>query len=377
MTMLFSKAVTSLATSALAALFAASAHAQQANGGLTVDPPRFEHVASGPASYFGLRDGLSAVVDTLAGSVAFLDGKGGIVGRAALPESYVVSDIRIEEGRVRLLSADGRSAIDIPREIDGAAPPALSAAPVAPGARRAGAGRLRRSSTELAIGPVRRGEERSQGWLEIKSVSGGAVADAREFGADGEGRRYVAWSEVAATDPEIVIRAFIGRYDAQGAITGVAEAPIADMEYVPDNYASVSAGGDVTVLVPAKTGVEIRSLPLQTLDRAARRGGEGGDLKRALRKSRKAGRVLENRDRISSRTPRRSTRHYRRGRARGAGKGRRSTPSRAQRFSSLRANSSRSSGRSGAKISNMRASQTNAIKRCDAIGVDRYGSPAR
>ena len=47
-----------------------------------------------------------------------------------------------------------------------------------------------------------------------------------------------------------MVRAFVGRYGTDGRLTGVAELPLAAMDYVPDEYVAITGKGDVRVMVP-------------------------------------------------------------------------------------------------------------------------------
>jgi hypothetical protein len=101
--------------------------------------------------------------------------------------------------------------------------------------------------------------------LEVRSATRGYLADATEIGRDTSGQRYVRWSEIKSTTPEILVRSFVGRYGADGRLTGLAEVPIDDMDYVPTGYGTVTAAGELRVLVPSQEGLEIRRSPFQTL----------------------------------------------------------------------------------------------------------------
>ena len=213
---------------------------------------------------FAVRDGLTGVVDTLANSVAFIDDAGSVVGRAGLPAGFVVSATQQEDGRVLLLSGDKNSAVEIARTIDPAAAGALVAQPIAR-PRAAPADIARRNKWQLTLptvaGPGRAGPPR----IDVRSLSGDPLADATQIAVDAQGRLYVLWSEFVSANPNIVVRAFVGRYGLDGRLVGVAEVPLSDMDYVPDEYATVTLAGELRVMVPTRSGIEIRTIPMREI----------------------------------------------------------------------------------------------------------------
>ena len=233
--------------------------------GITIAPSSFERVGSGPTIFFRMRDGLNGIIDTLANSVVFVDEVGRIVRRTALPETFVVSGTEAHDDRVLLLSSDRRSAITLQRSVDATTMDALREDPLPPSARVAPALSVRRSKTQLSIGSPPGPGRTSGSSLEVRSLSGGALADAVEVGSNSTGDRYVLWSEFVSANPDIVVRGFVGRYRRDGRLTGVAELPIAEMDYVPEEYVVVTGDGDVTVMVPTRTNIQLRVIPIQAI----------------------------------------------------------------------------------------------------------------
>jgi cell wall-associated NlpC family hydrolase len=261
--------VAALALAAFVQPWAEGAVAQQrsdqAARGVVVAPSGFERVGSGPSSLFWIRDGLTGIVDSLASSVAFVDDAGRVVGRAALPAGFIVSGTDANDTRILLLSGDRKSVVELPRSLDPASPPQLNPQPLPPSGRSAPGETVRRSRTQMAVPSVAGTARSAPAQLEVRSLTGSSLADAAEIGADKEGRRYVQWSELVSTNPSIVVRAFVGRYGADGRLTGVAELPIAEMDYIPDAYVAITGGGDVQVMVPTQTRMEIRTIPVQAV----------------------------------------------------------------------------------------------------------------
>ena len=194
----------------------------------------------------------------------FVDDEGRIIGRSALPDGFAVSSVESEGDRVLLLAGDRGSAVILQRSMDPAALASLVEQPLPPQARSAPAA-SRRSQTQLTIPSVLGSARSIAGQLEVRSLTGGLLADATEVGASAAGDRYVLWTELASTAPSAVVRAFVGRYSANGRLTGIAEVPIADMDYVPEQYVIVASDGEVRVMVPTRTALQIRILPLRAI----------------------------------------------------------------------------------------------------------------
>ena len=242
--------------------------AQQAPGaaqGVVLEPSGFERLAAGPTAIFQIRPSLNGIVDTLANRLVFIDDQGRIVGRSPLPDGFSVSAVEAEDDRILLLGGDRKSAIILARSIDPTALGSLAEEPLPAQPRSAPAASVRRSKTQLTIPSALGGARSNAGQLEVRSLTGGLLADATEVGASTSGDRYVLWTELVSANPSAVVRAFVGRYSAAGRLTGVAEVPIADMDYVPEQYVVVSAGGDVRVMVPTKSRLELRTLAISSI----------------------------------------------------------------------------------------------------------------
>jgi hypothetical protein len=219
-------------------------------------------VGSGPNNAFWIRDGLTGIVDTLANGIAFIDNAGRVVGRATLPDGFIVSVTQSEENRILLLSGKRDSAIELLRTVDPASAGSLAAQPLA-APRLAPSEAVRRNAWQLAIPSTPRPGRAGPAQLEIRSLTGDPLADAAEVGVDSAGRRYVLWSEFVSANPDVVVRAFVGRYGLDGRLVGIAEVPLADMDYVPDEYAMITGGGELRVMVPTRSSVEIRTIPIR------------------------------------------------------------------------------------------------------------------
>lgn len=232
--------------------------------GVLLAPSGFERVGTGPSNAFWIRDGLSGIVDTLVNSIAFIDNAGRVVGRAGLPDGFIVGGTQAEENRILLLSGNRDSAIELSRTIDPASVGTLTAQPLS-APRLASGETVRRNAWQLAVPSAPRAGRAGAGQLEVRSLTGDPLADATEIGIDSTGRRYVLWSEFVSASPDVVVRAFVGRYALDGRLVGIAEVPLADMDYVPDEYVIITGGGELRVMVPTRSSVEIRTIPIRAV----------------------------------------------------------------------------------------------------------------
>ena len=144
--------------------------------------------------------------------------------------------------------------VSVARNIDASSVRSLQALPVL-------------ANTERQIEVTRRGprqlilrDQRRSGapQLDVRALSAGTLAQAREIGAETAGSRYVVSEEIVATVPSLTVRVFVQRYDRAGKVTGVAYIPIDGMEVVPRDFIAIDGRGVVRVLVPTASGVKIR-----------------------------------------------------------------------------------------------------------------------
>jgi len=244
-------------------MFTDAAFTQQPRETVTLAPSGYERTGSGPENFFWLRDGLSGMVDALANSIVLVDDDARIIARLALPEGFIVGRTEARDDSILLVSGDGGSTIELPRTIDPASPPSLDPQRLAAPRRAALPEAARQGSGQLSL-PAQPGRNAASP-LDVRSLSGRPLAEATEIGRDSEGRRYVLWSEFVSSAPNIVVRVFVGRYAADGTLTGVAEVPLAEMDYVPDGYATVTGRGELRVIVPTQQALEIRTIPIQPI----------------------------------------------------------------------------------------------------------------
>ena len=94
--------------------------------------------------------------------------------------------------------------------------------------------------------------------LDIRALSAGSLAQAREIGAETSTSRYVVSEEIVATKPSLTVRVLVRRYDRGGRLTGVVNVPLDGLDVVPHDFITVDGRGVVRALVPTEGGVKIR-----------------------------------------------------------------------------------------------------------------------
>jgi hypothetical protein len=245
---------------AVNALTVTAAAQQDGRRGINLIPSGNERLGTGPSHFFWIRNGVSGVVDTIANDIVFIDDAGQVISRAPLPAGFVVGRVINSDGQVILEAGDGNSQIALQRTLDVNAPSLSStqarSAPVEPTIPTV----TRHNDKHLSLRSVAANQ------LHIRSVTRGYLADSSELARDSSGQRYVQWSEVVSTAPEIIVRSFVGRYAGDGRLNGLAEVPIDDMDYVPVGYGTVTAQGELRVLIPSQEGLEIRRLSFRAIN---------------------------------------------------------------------------------------------------------------
>ncbi len=153
------------------------------------------------------------------GDLVFITDRGRIAGRATLPAGFVIGKVVANDGQIRLLDPAGRRQVSIARNIDAPSVKSLQALPV-----MANAGRrievTRAGPRQLILRDQRRSGARP---LDVRALSAGTLAQAREIGAETSGSRYVVSEEIVAAVPSLQVRVFVQRFDRAGKVTGVGQ----------------------------------------------------------------------------------------------------------------------------------------------------------
>ena len=202
---------------------------------------RQDHDGAGPSHIFHLHDSVVAVVDPLDGTIsAHADTYGAPVRTASMPVAFRPWRLVRLPGSVAIISEDGRSRIEVAR--DQTAWPrefALSENHASDAAYRVAP--LVRTSAGISLQPFR-----GAGALPIRAIGPYYVASARELERFGDGRRYVLWKEYFMSEPppeapdeqRIKVNVYVGRFERDGTLSGLAALPIAVMSRVGFDYAT-------------------------------------------------------------------------------------------------------------------------------------------
>jgi hypothetical protein len=217
---------------------------------------RQDHDGAGPSHIFHLHDSVVAVVDPLDGTIsAYADTRGAPVRTAGMPIGFHPWRLVRLPRSVAIISEDGRSRIEVardqttwPREF------ALSEHHAADAAYRVAP--LQRTSAGISLKPFR-----GAGALSIRAIGPYYVASARELERIGDGRRYVLWkeyylSEARLEEPDaqhIEVNVYVGRFERDGSLSGLAALPIAVMSRVGFDYATILPDGTIALLASIVT----------------------------------------------------------------------------------------------------------------------------
>jgi hypothetical protein len=212
---------------------------------------RQDHDGAGPSHIFHLHDSVVAVVDPLDGTIsAYADTHGAPVRTASIPVGFHPWRLVRLPGSVAIISEDGHSRIEVAR--DQAAWPrefALSEHHAGDAAYRIAP--LLRTPGGISLQPFR-----GAGALPIRAIGPYYVASARELERFGDGRRYVLWKEYYLSEPppeepdeqRIKVNVYVGRFERDGRLSGLAALPIAVMSRVGFDYATVLPDGTMALL---------------------------------------------------------------------------------------------------------------------------------
>ena len=217
---------------------------------------RQDRDGAGPSHIFHLHDEVVAVVDPLDGTVsAFADRHGTPLRSASLPVGFRPWRLVRLPASVAIISEDGRSRIEVgrdqtswPREFELVEHHAGDAAYRVPP--------LVRTASGMLFEPFR-----GAGALRIRAIGPYYVASARELERFGDGRRYVLWKEFYMSEPpsgeaderRVKVNVYVGRFERDGTLSGIAALPIAVMSRVGFDYATVLPGGTIALLASIVT----------------------------------------------------------------------------------------------------------------------------
>lgn len=238
-----------------------------------------EQIGQVPGSFFWIRQGLQAARDPVDGALVFLSDDGRVLGRARLPIGFDIGQIVGEADQVHLI-AEGRHIV-LPRNVDPAATNTLQDAPVVGNGVTRQLRLTRRGPQQLILEDGRRTGARV---IDVRSVTGGRLAQAFDVGPGTGEHRYIVSEEVVATKPALQVRMFVQRFDREGRLTGVVSVPLEGMDTVPRDFITVAGDGTVRALIPQSDGVKIKEFAFVPPPQGKRRSDtELKGLSRALR----------------------------------------------------------------------------------------------
>ena len=233
-----------------------AAQQQRALPPLNLVPSAPDALGRVPDHLVWLRPGLQSVQDPVDGQLVFINDDGHVVGRAALPPQFRIGRIVPAPDQVRLFNAQGDRQVVVDRRIDPGAVSALAASAVGTDRSPATPRIVRRAPNAVVFDSQRRAGDAP---LEVRSITDGALAEVYEIGASDDGDRFIVGEEIADAQP-LRVRVLVRRYSRSGALTGIAFVPLHQMDVVPRDFVTVTAGGMLRVLVPTANGVTIREM---------------------------------------------------------------------------------------------------------------------
>jgi hypothetical protein len=188
--------------------------------------------------------------------MVFLDGNGRVLARATLPSDFEVATIEPRPSDILFVDQASGRQFTIRRDV---VPSQLRTIETTDAARaRSVRSELRRLGRKhLVISAP------GSSAIHIRALDGGQLTDAYLIGTDSQGNRYAVAEELLSSSPAMKVRAKVEKFDTAGRITGIASVPLSSMDVVPRDFATVTDAGEIMILVPTQTGVEIRTLPLQ------------------------------------------------------------------------------------------------------------------
>lgn len=218
------------------------------------DPTRNGEV---PGDLLALRPGLSAAVDPVGHLMLFVDDYGQEKGRAPLPTDFRVDCIATLPDRVVVIDKASGKQIALPRSTGRSdAIPPVTAAPMASPCDRDQWRFWRRDFTSAKL--VGQGNSRP---LQARTLGPGYLAALSLLGTDAKGQRYSVAREITVLPIEpradgvprsrVEAKVIVGRHDARGRRTHVAEVPLWRLFKTPfGSYLSITPDGRLLALLP-------------------------------------------------------------------------------------------------------------------------------
>jgi hypothetical protein len=245
-------------------------------------PVREERDGAGPSHIFHLQDDHVAVIDPLdAKVIAFR-----ICGPNRACDNATAETSRIERefpsgarlrrlirqpDRITLISEDESQQLVVPRDVS-RWPARFDLKPYARMEPDLKAPPVRRNTSDRLTFPARNGRPA----LSVRTLGPNYLASARELEQDADGRRYVLWKEFSFRDSQpfdarsrrIHVDVYVGRFDKNGVLSGIATIPRDRMTRIGFEYVTVLPGGSVLLLASIdKARFEITERALSAPDK--------------------------------------------------------------------------------------------------------------
>jgi hypothetical protein len=212
---------------------------------------REDRDGAGPSHIFQLHDRVVAVVDPLDGAVsAYLEGRSGALRTAMMPTGFRPGRLVRQPAGITIISEDETSRIEVARD-ESKWPSAFATAADDHG------------PAELKIPPVVRTRfglmlkaYRGQRAVQVRPIGPYYLASLRELDRIGDGKRYILWKEYYMSEPppdqaddqRIKVDVYIGRFERDGTLSGIAPLPLAVMSRVGFDYATIMPDGSIALL---------------------------------------------------------------------------------------------------------------------------------
>ena len=233
-----------LCTLLLAALLPASALA------FSEIEVREDRDGAGPSHIFHLHDNVLAVVDPLDGAIMAYGGTWRTATRTALmPAGFRPWRLVRQPSSIVIVSEDERTHIEVARD-ETQWPREFAAVPQTPADPALRPPRVARTPFGLTL------KARGERALAVRPIGPYYLASLRELERIGDGRRYLLWKEFHLNDPpagqeddqRIKVDVYVGRFEKNGILSGIAPLPLAMMSRVGFDYAAVMPDGTVALL---------------------------------------------------------------------------------------------------------------------------------
>jgi hypothetical protein len=212
---------------------------------------REDRDGAGPSHIFHLHDNVVVVVDPLDGFVsAYSDGQSTALKTAAMPAGFRPWRLVRQPSTVVIISEDEKSRIEIGRD-ESRWPNKFDASPHDTTEARFRMAPVVRTRSGLML-TASRGDRA----LAVRPIGPYYLASMRELERIGDGRRYVLWKELYLSDPprdqlddqRIKVDVYVGRFEKNGTLSGIAPLPLAGMSRVGFDYATIMPDGTIALL---------------------------------------------------------------------------------------------------------------------------------